>query len=414
MGESIKERIPQLFVFTGARNTGKSTLAYSYPYRLDGDDKDKINAHLAETAVFDSENSANNFRKELARNGLGDFGTYINLQERFTGLPSDDDLLDRISKGEPPWVDNSSQNALIGYYEHIVEAFNSLMKNSRRNAILDTGEKFEAGMAAYVEANKRKFGITSTAYGKLWSEGVFPLYQNFIQGVYGRGIETLILVFHLKNVWEGSRPIPGKVAMSGKKILQYLSSLMIWTVNDSRNAYGEPAGLVLKERMGRMVFEGGRFRMRQMLPPRIPTCDWFNIENYLQNGYNNSNPSPREQLSKAEEEMISPLLTDAQTALMLSDARRQEQENSLLMAQAGLLPTSSATNIIGSDSDRDSSETLQSSPLVQKPRNRAEAVQFWKNLGRPIPELMRKLSGMEDGEIEGRWDEISGVEEGVE
>lgn len=414
MGKPMTENIPQLFVFTGARNTGKTGLAATYALRDAGDDKDKINAALSGIAYFDAEKSANRIRQQFAENKLADFGHYVDLQEMFSALPTDEDLLDRLNKGEVPWVTKEQRNALIGYYQHILQAISDLPRNKYSVFVLDTAEKFESGMAAYVEANKTKFGITSTAYGKLWTEGVFPLYENLLQAIWGRGIETIILNFHLKNVWEGSRPVPGKVAMSGKKILYRLSSLMLWLVNDSRNTYGEPAALVLKERMGRMVFEGGRFRMRQMLPPRIPTCDWYHIGEYLRDGYNNANPSDLEVLSRSEQDMISPLLTDAQTALMLADAKLQQQENTMALGQMGLVQQGEKVEDLSSKWDGGSSETSVTNAVTNAenevtnsvPKSRAEAMKAWLALGRPIPELLGKLAGVEDGDVEKVWEDM--------
>jgi len=391
-GEAMTEKIHQLITITGAKNTGKTTLAATF----------EPPSALGKVAYFDAEKSANHFRSELKGRGLADFGMYIDLQERFSSLPSDDDLLDRLNKGEAPWVNQEQKNALIGYYQHILECFSVLPENQYRTLVLDTAEKFESGMAAYVEANKAKFGVTTTAYGKLWTEGVFPLYENLFQALYGRGVENLILVFHLKNVWDGSRPVPGKVAMSGKKILYRLSSLMLWLVNDSRNSNGEPAGLVLKERMGKVSAENDEWHIQQMLPPRIPTCTWKEIRRYLKSGYSVSQPSPLEMRSSQEDQMISELYSDAQLALMMADAKLQEQENTMALVQAGIMPTQS----FGSPEGNEATNPVDIVTNVDKPTNRAEAIKAWKELGRPVPMLFQKLAGVEDGEIENKWESI--------
>lgn len=402
----MTETISQLITITGARGTGKTTLAATYcpPSKL------------SKVAYFDAEKSANNFRSQLRENKLGDFGYYVDLQETHfgKGIPSDDDLLDRLNRGDVPWVTKKQRSALIGYYQNLLGAFVGLPKNTYTTLVLDTAEKFEAGMAAYVEVNKEKFGITFTAYGKLWTEGVFPLYEALLQALWGRGIETVILTFHLKNVWEGSRPVPGKVAMSGKKVLYRLSSLMLWLVNDSRNTNGAPAGLVLKERQGHVGATNDEWEIRRMLPPRIPTCTWKEMRWYLKEGYNNSNPKLLELRSPAEEEMISPLLTDAQAALMMSDARLQEQENTLALGQMGLLTTSDSKSIdlsveIGREVGGDTtSATNVDNEVTNLPRTKAEAIAAWRKLGKPIPLLLRKLQGVSEDEISGRWERIIG------
>ena len=387
--------IKQLFTITGARGTGKTTLAATY----------LPPSQLEKVVYFDAEKSANSFRANLKRLQHPDFGLYIDLQERFTVLPKDDDLLDRINKGEPPWATSGERNALIGYYQHIISELAALPRDKYTVLVIDTAEKLEAGMAAYVEANKSKFGVTTMAYGKLWSEGVFPLYQNIFQGIWQRGIDTIILNFHLKNVWEGSRPVPGKVAMSGKKILYTLSSLMLWLVNDSRNARGEPAGLVIKERLGQLFIENDTWQMQQMLPPRIPTCTWHEIDKYLdgRNRYDIANPKPTEMRSQFEDDMISDLYSDAQLALMMTDAKIEEQKNSLAMAEAGLVNTTFASTTTTLDFGAQAVAINDNKP----PANRAEALRAWTGMGRKVPDLLPKLAGLTDEQIAEQWQEIA-------
>jgi predicted AAA+ superfamily ATPase len=93
----MTEKIQQLFTITGARGTGKSTLAATYAIR-DAVGIDAIHEALEHTVYFDSESSANNLRRGFRETGVGDFGKYVNLQDRFSDLPADGDLLDRINK----------------------------------------------------------------------------------------------------------------------------------------------------------------------------------------------------------------------------------------------------------------------------------------------------------------------------
>ena len=85
----------------------------------------------------------------------------------------------------------------VDYYNYVLGEINQIPRNKYELLVVDTGEKLEAGMAAYVDANKKLLGVTNTSYGRLWTEGVFPLYENLIQAIYDRGISTVILTFHL-------------------------------------------------------------------------------------------------------------------------------------------------------------------------------------------------------------------------
>ena len=375
----------QLIVITAPRGGGKSTLAATY----------LPPSQVHRNVVIDNENSMNNFREGLLKKGK-DFGKYINTLERFKHLPSSEDLLIRIEKGSMPWTGATEQSAFVEYYKYFMKEVAQLPANKYDVLTVDTGERLEAGMAAFVEANKKMFGITDTAYGKLWTNGVYPLYTHLLQGIWDRGIGTVILTFHLKNVWEGKRPVPGKVTHAGKKLLYYLSSLMLWLVNDPRNPKGAPAGLVLKERLGKVDFTpDDRWDIRTMLPPRIPICDWDHIREYLDRGYNYDSPSDRELPSISEKEMISELLNDAQIRLMLTDMEIEREQNAIQMAESGLIPVIEPEKIeIGQNGDI--------------PQTKAEAITKWKSLGRPLPALLSKLreKGIGEEQIADRWGEV--------
>lgn len=387
-GSPITANLNQLIVITGPRGVGKSTLAAEFmpPSKVD------------RIMAIDNESSLNRFRADLNADGV-DFGKYVNTMGRFSKLPGTDDLLARMEKGDAPWVGKAEQGMFIDYYTYFLSEIAQIPRGKYDCLIVDTGERLEAGIAAYVEANKRKFGVTDTSYGKLWVNGVYPLYSYLLQGIWDRGVGTVILTFHLKNVWENKRPVPGKVTHAGKKLLYYLSTFMVWLVNDSRNPNGEPAGLVLKERLGKTTIDRGadRWRNRTMIPRRIPVCDWEHIEGYMQNGYNVTSPKPEEVLSNTEKEMISELLTDKQIELMLQDAEVEKQQNAIAMAEAGILPVIQTEEIkVGGEDDSD------------MPKTKVEAITRWQALGKPLPALLKKFRerGTTDDNIGEQWGEI--------
>lgn len=315
----------EVIIITGARGTGKSTLAATY----------LPPSEVARAFVHDSEDSMNNVRVQLNQAGL-DFGYYGNLKARFSNLPSDNDLLSRITQGKLPWVDPKVRSSLAVYYQYVLNDLDAnLMQGQYKVYIHDTLEKLESGMAAWVEENKKASGVTITAYGRLWTDGVYPLYENLLAAVFARGVETVILTSHLKTPWENNHPIVGKVEPAGKKLLYRLSSLMMWLVNDGRNADGAPAALVLKERLGKVAPDSADgWTIRQMLPRRIPHCTWRDIKRYLVDGCNLAKPADGETLSDAETRMISELLSDEQMRLMILDA---EKEIETIRAQSPIL-----------------------------------------------------------------------------
>ena len=310
----------ELIVVTGARGTGKSRLAATY---LPPNELDKVYVH-------DSEKSMNQIRKKLAESGL-DFGRYVDLEGRFSDLPSDDDLLDRINTGRLPWTTDTERAGMVGYYKYIAEDLSrNLMPEKYDLYIHDTLEKLESGMVAWVDENQKaagaRGGARSSPFGQFWWGAYYPLYQQFLAAIWARGVETIIFCSHLKSPWEGGKPIPGKVAPSGKNILYQLSSLFIWLVHEPMNADGAPAGLVLKERMGDLHPDessldgwGGS----RMLPRRIPHCTWADVRRYMRDGCDLANPAPGEVMSDEEREMSSELLSTAQMKLMQLDAQAE-------------------------------------------------------------------------------------------
>jgi len=306
-----------LIVITGARGTGKTTLAASY----------KPPSEVNQIYYHDAENSANHIVEELKKNGLA-FGRYVDLNARFSDLP-DSDLLSRIGQGKLPWVTETERSTLEGYYSWVINDLAQNLEPDKYSVYIhDPAENFEAGMAAWVQPRRKQTGYSSEAYGKMWTEGVFPLYQNAIAAVHQRGVETVFFITNVRTPWEGKQRIVSKVIPSGKKILYRLSQLFVWLVHEPSNPDGAPAGLVLKERLGQMKVnkETDKWVISRRLPRRIPHCTWDDINRYLEEGCDLANPMPGEIPTPDEEAMMSELLTDAQMRLMVLEAETELAE----------------------------------------------------------------------------------------
>jgi len=308
-------------VFTGPKNSGKTFAAVTIARP----------SAIGRVYYDDAERSGNRAVAEIENQGLK-IGFYNDLESRFSGtLPKEADLLSRINAGQLPWASSKEQNVLEHYWNYVLECLDKYLTPGKFDVYIhDTLATLEAGMVAWVEKRKGfgdgKAGWTSTAYGRMWNEGVYPLYKQFIESLFNRGVKVIVLTSHLKTPWtEGKNPHPiqGKVEPQGKKILYMLGTLMIWLINNPENADGAPAGLVLKERLGKLEVVGDKWRPRRMLPERIPHFSWWgfgeerdSVEWYLEHGVDLSAPRSDEIMSASEREMVSEFMTDAQMRLM--------------------------------------------------------------------------------------------------
>jgi hypothetical protein len=308
-----------VILIAGARGTGKTTLATTYAPPT----------KEATSRVFyhGSERSANRVVQELARYEM-EFGHFVELSSRFANLPGEDDLVARVARGDPAWETDKQKSAYEQVYEFLIEDVDKhLIPGEYDVYVHDTIATFEAAMVAWADKHVKKLGVKGTSKGSGWGEywiaGYYNLYDGFFESIFSRGVKTIILTTHLKNYNVGGNRVVGKVVPGGKPWLSKQTSLVLWVVNNRDNPDGAPAGLVLKERLLRLAIVDGRWQPRRMLPERIPHCTWWDVEQYLENGCDLTNPAPGETMTEAERQMISPLLTDEQMRLMVLDAQKE-------------------------------------------------------------------------------------------
>lgn len=306
-----------IFFITGPRGVGKTTLAATF---LPPNEVDKVFYH-------DSESSASRIVEELASNKLH-FGHYNNLSARFSSLPNED-LLSQLAEGKVPWS-KKQKSALVAYYEYIVNDLNQNMTPGKFKVYVhDTISRLEAGMVAWCDDHVKDLGVKGSsrdgsAWGEFWTAGLYMLYEQLLEAIKARGVETIILTSHLKPAYGGvgkkKERIPGKVEPGGKPWLTYQTSLMLWLVLDRRNLDGAPAALVLKERLGKLSIKSGEWQPRRMLPERLPRATWRDINQCLSTGCNLASPAQGEEMTQAEREMISEFINDEQMRLMVLGA----------------------------------------------------------------------------------------------
>ena len=392
----------ELFVITGPFGSGKTTagVTYTRPSEISG------------LYWYDSEGSGNRLLEQMIERGLKP-GRYVDLRDyALDAIPDQNSLLDMIAAGDLPWVTEKQQDALIAYYEWMLNDISrNLQPGKYSHLLVDTGEMFEAGMTAWFEANKRKYGFSQKkdeAYGKIWTRGIFLLYENFLNAVWKRGIDTITFVFHLKQQWMNKRPVAGKVVPSGKKILWKYASLYFWMSTD-RNPTGAPAALVLKERLGDLGLDddADEWAPRRMIPSRIPDFSWAKVRRYLQEGCDMANPAPGEVLNTQERAMIQPLvMSNKQIELMIAEAEveLQKEQN----ATPPLLRSLDVYDGPGAGSGVDAvpvAKKEEDMDLVQRIRGMRLDVSdediraVLKGEGKRMPEIMRAFKALDGVEV---------------
>lgn len=325
----------KIILVTGARGTGKSTaLAGLVPATKEA---------WEQTLVFDTEDSWSDLVYEDEKK-KGIFylnvegskikvGEFVRAYDRFK---ADSDLLTLIATGKLPWVSAQKRGALLDYYKYFIESLDKRLADSKfKYVLIDTIETPEAALSAWVETNREQSGWSGDkSYGRLETEGIRPVYENIIEGISRRGVEIVGLSSHLKQPWEGNKPIPNKVEPGGRlKLLARISTLMVWLVQEPKNEDGAPAALVLKARLStKMGVEGGVLKPRRVLPERMPHFSWEDVKNYIKKPANFQSPAEGERMSEVERDMISEMMNDAQFKLMMLDAQQdlvREQASSV-------------------------------------------------------------------------------------
>lgn len=305
------KKTKKIIVITGGKGSGKTTAAITHVPP----------SEIKQLLYIDTEDSASDFE------GLG--FEHIRMYER---LAPDEDMLALLEAGRPPWVSKEQRNTWVGYYEYLIKTLNQKLAQGKfKYLVIDTVGPVEMALTAAVEADRQAFGWSGqTAYGKKEVEGVRPLYDNLLEAISRRGVETIILTSHLKSVWIDKKPVLDKIRPGGRlKLLSTISSMMVWLVSGN-SAVNAPAGLILKARMGLTTpsKDGDFWDTQAVLPERMPVFTWREVANYQANPANFANPAPGERMSPDEQDMISELLSDKSMELMIANKRLELQQAS--------------------------------------------------------------------------------------
>lgn len=327
----------QLIVVTGSKGAGKSTTAATIAPP----------SEAGKVFVIDTENSMSDIVDQI------EFGQYVRAYER---MKLDATMLEKVAKGELPWVGNSQRSTMVDYYNWFITMLNErLTPGQYKYLVIDTVEPLEMAFTAAVNANPQKFGWSgSKGFGAVETEGVRPLYENLLEAIYARGVETIVLTTHLHSVWQDNKNVLNKIKPGGRlTLLTRLSTLMLWLVPNVGNEDGAPAAIVLKARMGKMIPTETGWQTRRILPQRIPHFSWMDIDAYKKTPANFAEPAPGEVPTSSEQEMISEMLTNEQMRLMVAGAEiqlKQMQDTAMISRPQIQVPTEAIANLHGAGS----------------------------------------------------------------
>jgi hypothetical protein len=152
--------------------------------------------------------------------------------------------------------------------------------------MVDPVTDLEAGLVDYVKKNHAKFGLTanqmSKAGGLMWA-AVKDYWKQLLLKLSTR-CQTFYFTSHLRAVWSGDRPVPGKREPKGKETLMELASLYLWLErkpDESGKVAAEPAAKVLKERLADTRIVDGALQIVPLMPPRLPVATVQEIRGYI-------------------------------------------------------------------------------------------------------------------------------------
>lgn len=207
----------------------------------------------------------------------------------------------------------------------------------------------EAGQVAYIRKHCDKYGLTSAqvskAGGLLWGAVKDDWKQRLLK--LGAKCQCFFFTSHLRAVWAGDKPSPGKREPKGKETLMELASLYLWlerSADDKGNVSNEPAAKVLKSRLAdTLLDDDGKLQITPSLPPRLKVATVDAIRQYIANppDYDRLKVGERvvaEEFSEEEAARVALATAEAQQATETSRldilTRRQELQAMNRQAEA--------------------------------------------------------------------------------
>lgn len=161
--------------------------------------------------------------------------------------------------------------------------------------MVDPISEIEAGLAQYVQENPTKFGYTAKQFegsAALFWGAVKDYWKQILDDLRTR-FKTFYFTTHMRDEFKGGRPT-GNREPKGKETLWELASLFLEFRRDANSEI--PSANVLKTRVAKTSFEGGKLLIVPCLPPRLAEATPAAIREYIDNPPDYNHLAARERL----------------------------------------------------------------------------------------------------------------------
>jgi hypothetical protein len=227
---------------------------------------------------------------------------FINDDVKSTGLESEFKTYINL-------VEATGKMKALDFHQYCLDLIEKLPKHGC--IIWDTWTQFQATFPAYVKSNPNQFREPgqyspkgSIKSGEQYQDAY--RYEGMILSYLKTKCDLLIITFHLKQHYENNVAIPDKFRPGHDRAIEKYADLRIWLTPNPDSQV--PIGLVLKNISKRQVTKSG-IKTQQVLPLRIPKCNWESILAYWNEPIGDREPEANEKPSTFELSLIEGSLT---------------------------------------------------------------------------------------------------------
>jgi len=192
--------------------------------------------------------------------------------------------------------------------------------------MIDPASEIESGLVQFVEENPERFGYSAKQFEKstaLLFGAVKDYWEQILDDLRTR-FQTLCFVVHMREEFKGGAPT-GKREPKGKETLWQLASLFLKFERAPNTEI--PSAVVLKSRVAKTEFVGGRLKIVNCLPDRLPEATPDAIRQYI------INPPDFNNL-KANERFQPETMTEDERLRLRAYIAEKESEGALAGASA--------------------------------------------------------------------------------